>query len=316
MKMDMELGTRMKTIVIGFVAVICCLWPAGAETFTGGGAVFDLGTGARLLAMGGAFVGLANDASAIFLNPAGLGWSDGFRILSSFERRLGSASLGTIAACFSRFGLGVHLLDLGRLTLTDPTGNPVGEFTYRNIGLVAGAGLRASDVPILQNIPFADTMAVGLRLRVLRVDTLDAGDATALAFDVPVLFRSEKLPFDDEILTGFGVGLVLENLIAPPIHYANGHEEQWERTVTMGLSMEFVDHVTMAIDLTSERCLRLGAEWRPMAPLAIRTGLRHEGTWIPSLGLGVQFGVYALDLTFVSHPLLTNQLRASFSVSL
>ena len=173
--------------------------------------MFDLGTGARLLAMGGAFVGLANDASALFLNPAGLGWSDGFRILSSFERRLGSASLGTIAACFSRFGLGVHLLDLGTLTLTDQTGNPVGEFTYRNIGLVAGAGLRASDVPMLEDLPFADTMAAGLRLRVLRVDTLDAGDATAVAFDLPILFRSEKLPFDGAILTGFGVGLVLEH---------------------------------------------------------------------------------------------------------
>ncbi len=311
----MERATWTKTIVVGLVATICFLWLAGAQPYTGGGAVFDIGTGARPLAMGGAFVGLADDASALFLNPAGLGWSDDICVMSSFERRLGTASFGTVAASFSRFGLGVHLLDLGTLTLTDQSGHPVGEFAYRNIGLVAGVGVRASDIPFLEDIPFADTTGTGLRLRLLRIDTQDPGDATALAFDLPVLFR-RKHPFSNSVVTSFGAGFVLENLIAPPIRYVNGHEEQWERTVTMGLSVEFIDRVTVAIDLSSERSLRFGAEWRAVPSLAIRSGIRYEGTWISSLGVGVQFGVYVLDLTFVSHPLLTNQLRGSFTVEL
>ena len=312
----MEHGTWTKAIVVGLVAVICCGWPAAAESFTRGGTIFDLGIGARPLAMGGAFVGLVGEADALFLNPAGLGWSDDLRILSSFERRLGAASLGTIATCFSRFGLGIHLLDLGILTLTDQSGHPVGEFTYRNIGLVAGAGFRASDIPFFEDVPFADTMAMGLRLRLLVVDTQDPGDATALAFDLPFLFRSEQLPFSKGILTEFGIGFVLENLIAPPIRYANGHEEQWDRTLTLGLSMEFVDHVTAAIDLSTERCFRLGVEWCPVHLLAIRTGIRYEGTWIPSLGLGVRFRAFLFDFAFVNHPLLNDQIRASFTVDL
>lgn len=312
--MDTEPRAWTKTIVVGLAAVIYYVLPAAAEPFTGGGAVFDLASGARPLAMGGAFVGLADDGNALFLNPAGLGWADGISILSSLDRRLGMASLGTIGACFSRFGLGVHLLDLGTLTLTDQTGHPVGEFTYRNIGLIGAIGLRVSDIPFFKNVAFADTMAMGLRLRLLQIDTQDPGDATALAFDLPILFRNEQVSFGKGILTGFGAGLVLENLIVPSIRYTNGHEEQWESTLTMGLAMEFVDRVTAAIDFTSERCLRLGVEWRPVLPLAVRIGLRYEGTWIPSLGVGVQFGAYALDLTYVSHPLLTNELRGSFTV--
>lgn len=66
----------MKRIVILTAILISFIPPAGvwAETGDGGGAgpFLRLGFGARPLAMGGAFVAVADDATAGFYNPAGL----------------------------------------------------------------------------------------------------------------------------------------------------------------------------------------------------------------------------------------------------
>jgi len=45
---------------------------AAAEDPVGTAALFDVGMGARALGMGGAFVAVANDANALYYNPAGL----------------------------------------------------------------------------------------------------------------------------------------------------------------------------------------------------------------------------------------------------
>lgn len=49
----------------------------GALTF------LEIGVGARAMGMGGAFVAVANDASATFWNPAGIVWSDNIQIEAS-----------------------------------------------------------------------------------------------------------------------------------------------------------------------------------------------------------------------------------------
>src|ERR1700722_3572912 len=45
---------------------------ASAKAVDYGNSVLDLGVGARALGMGGAFVGLADDSTATYWNPAGL----------------------------------------------------------------------------------------------------------------------------------------------------------------------------------------------------------------------------------------------------
>ncbi|GBU22564.1 hypothetical protein R80B4_02474 [Fibrobacteres bacterium R8-0-B4] len=58
-------------------AVLSCLFAVEEASAIGQSAVVTLGfpVGARPTAMGEAFTGLANDANAIFYNPAGLGQS-------------------------------------------------------------------------------------------------------------------------------------------------------------------------------------------------------------------------------------------------
>jgi long-subunit fatty acid transport protein len=44
--------------------------------------ISDIGVGARPLGLGKAYVGLADDASAIFVNPAGLSQNDRLNLIS------------------------------------------------------------------------------------------------------------------------------------------------------------------------------------------------------------------------------------------
>ena len=60
--------------VVAFVAISLATSPAWSVDDGGGQSVFALGAGNRALGMGGAYVGLSNDASAPVWNAAGLGW--------------------------------------------------------------------------------------------------------------------------------------------------------------------------------------------------------------------------------------------------
>jgi len=285
------------------------------EQYSNVASMFDLGMGARPLAMGGAFAGLANDGNALFYNPAGLAWAHDLSILSSYESRPGTASYGNLSASLSHFGFGVHYFDFGDVPETDDFGNILSTFSYRNYALIAAAGMKAADLPFLARMPLAESIGFGLKAKLLKVSTLDPGSGTGFAIDLPFLFRSEFPSPRFPIITSYGVGVVIENLIGLPIKYESGHQENWSRKLILGVSLEFLDQVILAMDVTSEKSVYLGMEWTPIPAVSFRTGLKNEGVWIWSLGMGIRFRNFVFDLAVVPHLYLTSQLRGSLAVS-
>jgi len=271
--------------------------------------------GARPLALGGAFVGLANDGNALFYNAAGLAWAQGLSVLSSYEARLGTASYGNLSASLPYFGFGVHYFDFGDVPETDEFGNILGTFGYRNYALIAAAGIKAADLPFLARIPLTENIGLGLKAKLLKVSTLDPGSGTGFAIDLPFLFHSESPSPRFPIITSYGVGVVIENLIGLPIKYESGHQENWPRKLILGTSLEFLDQIILAADLTSEKNFHLGLEWTPIPAVSFRTGLKNEGVWIWSLGMGARFRNFVFDLAVVPHPYLNSQIRGSLAVS-
>jgi hypothetical protein len=79
------------------VVALLCLLTAGEALAVGQSAVVTLGfpVGARPTAMGEAFTGLANDANAIFYNPAGLGQSP---LTLSWKTHMGDSAFTAVAA--------------------------------------------------------------------------------------------------------------------------------------------------------------------------------------------------------------------------
>jgi hypothetical protein len=117
------------------------------------------------------------------------------------------------------------------------------------------------------------------------------------------------------IITSYGFGIVIRNVIGIPISYDSGHQENWPRKLILGTSLEFLDQVILAMDVTSEKSVRLGVEWTPIPAVSFRSGLKYEDIWMWSLGMGVRFKNFTFDYAVVLHPYLNNQLRGSLAVS-
>jgi hypothetical protein len=305
-------GLRV-VLLSGMVILLFALSVIG-EQESNVASIFHLGMGARPLAMGGAFVGLADDGNALFYNPAGLAWEKGLSILSSYEARPGTASYGNLAASFSHFGFGIHYFDFGEVPETDEFGNVIGTFSYSNYVIIAGAGMKAADLPFLTRMSMAENIGFGLGVKFLKVSTLEPGSGSGLAIDLPFLFRSESPSTRVPIITSYGVGVVIENLIGLPIKYGSGHQENWPRKMVLGTSLEFLDQVILAADLTSEKNFHLGLEWIPITAVSFRGGLKYEDIWIWSLGMGLGFRNFVFDFTVVPHPYMNSQLRGSFEM--
>ena len=287
----------------------------GGEEYSNVASMFDLGMGARVLAMGDAFTALADDGNALSYNSAGLAWIQDLSLLSSYELRLGTASYGHLSTTFPHFGFGIHYFDFGEVPETDEFGNVIGTFNYRNYAFVAAAGAKAADLPLLMHMPFAENVAFGLKGKVLKVSTLEPGSGTGFSLDLPFLFRSDASSPRWPFITGYGLGLVIENLIGPPIQYGSGHQEPWPKKATAGIAVELIDQVILAMDATTDDSVGVGFEWTPITYACFRGGLKHEGVWMGSFGMGVRFKNFAFDYAVVIHPYLNNQLRGSLTAS-
>lgn len=302
-------------MLLSSALILLLVVSVGAEPYSNVASVFDLGMGARHLAMGGAFVGLADDGDALYYNAAGLAWAQGLSVLSSCEARPSTASYGNLSASLPHFGFGVHYFDFGDVPETDEFGNILGTFGYRNYVIVAAVGAKAADLPFLARMPLAESIGFGLKAKFLRVSTLEPGSGSGVAIDLPLLFCSKSPSPRVPSITGYGFGIVIENLIGMPIKYESGHQETRPSKAIMGTWLQFLNQVNLALDLTSEKNFRLGVEWSPIPDMSLRAGLKHESIWIGSLGIGMRFQNLVFDLAVVPHPYLNSQFRGSFTMS-
>jgi long-chain fatty acid transport protein len=111
----------IKTLAVLVVLMVC-----GATAFAGGYQINE--QGARATGMGGAFVAQASDGSAIFFNPAGLAFQQGFKLL------LGT----TIIMPSSKFTGGGTTTDMAKQTFTPV--NAYATYSFDN-GLSVGIGV-------------------------------------------------------------------------------------------------------------------------------------------------------------------------------
>ena len=303
---------RWACLIAILLAICACL--AFPQEYANTAFILDLGMGARPLALGEAFTGLADDGNALFYNSAGLAWLQDLSICSSYEARLGTASYGHLSTTLSHFGFGIHYFDFGEVPETDEFGNILGSFSYRNYAFIAALGTKAADVPFLSRMPFAEDIGFGLKAKILKISTLEPGSGTGFSLDLSFLFRSDSPSANIPVITGCGLGLVIENLIGSPIQYGSGHQEPWPKKATAGIAVELSDQVVLTMDATNDDCIGLGFEWTPIPAVSLRNGLKRKGVWMWSSGMGVRYRNFVFDFAVVVHPHLNNQFRGSLVV--
>ena len=163
----------------------------------------QINPGARAAGMGEAFVGLADDATAVYYNPAGLGFQRGRELTlmhTNWLPQLGSDlfyEFGAYRQHFENIGtvaINVTYLNLGEQAQTDASGpDPIGTFSSNEYAISLTYGTQLSE-----------NWAVGLGARFIQSNLspmgagTEKGDgkASAFSFDLATLYRiSSRISF-------------------------------------------------------------------------------------------------------------------------
>lgn len=263
---------RRGPVLVLFFLLFALAAGGWGEDLSGVAGIFDLGTGARPLGMGSAFLALADDENASFYNPAGLGWLERVGVHSLFTEGFGGVSYGVVGLALPGLGVTVMQIDSGPILS--------GEETFR---YVSQAGVVSCGVSL-------GPLGLGGRLKLYRVS--EPYTAWGVAFDPALLLR-----------VGFmQVGLLAENVLAAPIVFGDGHTENWEPALEVGVALvgepwpgaRWAVLVEGSDLLARDPALRGGLEvW--MGALAARVG--HDGS-TGSLGLSVRFANLEVDWAY------------------
>lgn len=305
---------RMKTL-IGFVAILILSVSAIAATPPGMGAASFArrGIDARPIAMGGAFVAIAEGGSACYYNPAGLGretrlavggmytepFGEGFGTTFQYLNGTGSLNLQTSSAV-ARVGLGVTWLGL---TISDiPTweeGGPGTMFTATSSMYLLSVGIP---------IPGADDWSVGASVKLYR-DKILEGHSFGVGFDIGIhgSFSIGEIRIQMG-LNSMDIGqskVQWYGTSGEPVNYV-----PWVNKV--GLSVSFLDNlvlITSDLDWAvgrpmREQILHVGLELHALDAISVRVG------WNGDLeGTGSSFtagaGLYLFDSLSIDYAYVT-----------
>ncbi|MEW5693013.1 MAG: PorV/PorQ family protein [Candidatus Hydrogenedentota bacterium] len=175
-----------------FFVVYCILFYSSVNLYAGGkgtsGAQFlDIEVGARAMGVGGAFVGLADDAEGIYYNPASQAFFLRKNILIHHDSRFFDNQFNYFAYSSplkEKHGLSLNFTyqDAGNFEAYDIANRRMGSFDARDYALGFGYGYRLNK-----------SFGVGANLKFIR-STIASYDAEAIGLDAGLLFRfNEKL---------------------------------------------------------------------------------------------------------------------------
>lgn len=294
-----------------------------SQAVTVGMPFLKLGVGARPVAMGEAFTAVADDANAMFWNPAGMGMMKGIDVSLMFMNLYGDVGYASGATVFpierkGRASMGVAAAYLSATdTLRDEEGRTQGEFSLYDVLGSAGVGWQLNRyVSLGASAKFVASKIYNYH-------------AYSLLGDFGLKVKPTKYLY---------LGLVLQHLGTPrrfiyDIEFA-------PTTVRGGLALLFPlkgSHLLFASDLAwpidDPPTVGVGGEFKIyLSPeggmgssgLAIRGGYRsgyHLGTWGGfSFGLGYEYEFtkvlhLTLDAVYFSYGFLGGSERLSLGVN-
>lgn len=246
--------------------------------------------GTRAQGMGGAFVGVADDASAVYWNPAGLAGGAYFSLVldgsnakatPEGEDLAGGRSGWLLALTTPALGLSyyrLHASTVGPSRAGSPSFFEIGSLTTQHVGAT-----------LVQSL--TDGIAVGATLKAVRglAGTADVPAASAKeALDNWDVAGRSSSKFDIDVgvmATGSAgrIGLVVRNATEPAFETGGGAELRLERQVRAGGSILLLQDWKLAadVDLTrtpsalgERRELAFGTEGQVSRRLTARAGVR------------------------------------------
>ena len=273
-----------------------------------------IGVGARAQAMGSAFVGLSDDESALYFNPAGILQLNGRSFILSYNNYLSDIQSGFVGYVHhyserTRLGAWIDYMNYGSLVETDSTGTRLGTF---------GAGDLALGLTYAQSL--SPLFNLGLTGKFIYGKIHDYS-SDAVALDIGLLFR-----FRDQRTR---LGLVVKDLGVQLKGYTESHKESLPTVFELGFSHHLRDvplifSFDSAKPIDNDYHLDFGGEYLGFKPLVLRVGWTSFGENFKtesdkdnlagfSGGFGVLWRNYTFDYAYSSYAELGGVHRITVS---
>jgi len=281
---------------IGLLCILLILIPFSLQAdFIG------MNWGARPMALGEAYVALADDPSAVFWNPAGLSYINCYSVLASHQNLYGIGDLYNEMVALSiplksvRLGLGwtqINLLD---------------EYSEQVIALSAASIIWYKNIPIRFGVSL-DNYYVS----VPGYDNVESPYTKLLGIKFP-----GKFDVDLGIITtpvkNLSFGFTARNLIERSITLVS-ESEKIKRNFALGAHYQWRDVVNFLLDYNWDKddsSLHFGWEIWFFDVFAPRMGLNRDYL---TIGFGIKAKNWTLDGAVYSHEELGSTYRLSFGV--
>ncbi len=184
--------------LVGTAADACAQSSRVSKVGTTAGAFLGIGVGPRATALGGAFVAAADDASALYWNPAGLAAINGSEVLAAHSEWLADVTFDYLGAAFALGGghVGVSVTMLGMPEMIVRTED-------RQEG--TGATFDAADMALGLSYGRAltDRFSIGATFKYVQQRIMNSS-AQGVALDIGTQFRTD-------FFGGLTIGAVLYN---------------------------------------------------------------------------------------------------------
>ena len=232
------------------------------ETGTTAASFLTLGSGARILSMGGATLGLGDDLAASAWNPAALGWMERGEIVLS-HAGLGNGTMQEWAGVGSRWG------DAMRWSISGLYQGE-GSFDGRDASNVSTGSFNVSSFAFGAHLArrFGDRLTIGAGAKAVN-ENLGTVSGFGATFDVGASLRAGD----------FGFGLAAQNL-GGQMKY-DGAVYSFPGNIGAGISYTMPSTgLRLALDANFPQSyyndVRFGAEWMWNDMVALRAGYRKE----------------------------------------
>ncbi len=296
--------TRFRIVIIAQMIAIIATASSHAANSGGTTPLFNFGAGGRGLGMGGANVALANDASAIFWNPATLtNLTDRSLSLMHLPLPEGTnydfAAFGWPTVDYGTFSLGAFLLTTGDIERRDESGRLLGTFSANQQLFLVGYGKQ-----INRFLSFGATIK-------LYGQSFDNSSAFGAGGDVGL-----KLDLTDNVV----LGLNAQNILAPEIRIDRDAETlpiTFKAGAGLMLPISEGRHLlSLEADIDKSENIdpvfHIGGEFAFLNQYFLRAGYDVDQV---NLGAGLRFKFVEIGYTFRTQDYFDAQHRLSLDIT-
>jgi tetratricopeptide (TPR) repeat protein len=269
----------MKSTARIFIFLWVMLFAAHSVSIAGDAGVespFSIGSGVRALSMGGGFVGMADDASAVYWNQAGLALLEQQEVSSMFTTLLEGTTYGTFTYVYPHprlgsFGGSIMALGTGEIERREDW-IKTGEFSYSIVQLLAAYGRH-----------LGERYYLGTAFKFVN-QSIDNNSSLGFGVD---------LSFYTTLHKNVSAGVIFQDIV-PPTLKPGTEKETLPFTIIAGAGAKAVSvhrdvtcNFNFALEKPEERSAKLhaGAEGVYKEAFAVRAGFDRDNL---ALGFGVR----------------------------